>query len=336
MSVQMQKQTARNLVLSANAQTAYGGVLADANMTYRASVDASTVFSNPDARYNDQGAVGHGTDFATVDVRTAQRSLATVKGQGGVDSWLLGWMLALACGQDVVTGAGPFTHSFSIPTISSLAPCTTAYVEETNDVHRKYPDMAAKSLQIDIPERGPIQATLDMVGTGRYIPGTLSTALPAPGTPDLLLGSDVIVTITPSGGGADALSGRQVGISLKIDRSTAAFESSGDGLTAGSTQYGKLAFSLDMTVMAENTDDINTLYENLTLCSITVATNPALAHRFGVTFPNARVKTNKLGNKNDLVAWQISLDQGTIIQVGNTPAIQPFIINACPTYLVPA
>jgi hypothetical protein len=40
MSVQLQKQTARNLVLSANTQAAYGGVLADAALTRRAAVNA--------------------------------------------------------------------------------------------------------------------------------------------------------------------------------------------------------------------------------------------------------------------------------------------------------
>lgn len=336
MSVLMQKQTARNLVLSANSQAAYGGALADAALTRRVSVDASTVFSNPDKRFNDQGAVGHGTDFATVDVRTGWMTQATVKGPGGVDAWMLGWMLALTCGQEIVTGAGPYNHAFSIPAISAQMPCTTAYIEDTNDVHRKYPDMAAKALSIDIPERGPIQASLDMVGTGRFVPGTLGVALPAPVSPNLLLGSDIIVTLTPNGGAAAPMTGRQAGISIKIDRGSAAFESSGDGLSAGSVQCGKLGLSVDLTIMAKDTDDVNGFYEAFTQLSVSIATNPANQYQFGVTFPNARVKANKLGNKNDLVAWQLSFDQGSLLQVGNTPAVQPFIINTCPAYLIPA
>ncbi len=335
--VSMQKQTARNVVASANSQITYGGVLADAALTQRLSLDPSVVFSADYKRYNDQGAVGHGTDFATVDVPTAWMTSASLKGMGGVDAWLLGQMLALIHGQEVVTGvAAPYTHTFTIPALTSLMPCTTYYVEDTDDVHRKYTDMAAKMLSIDIPERGPLQATLEMVGTGQFFPGSMVAPLPAPSTPNLLLGSDIIVSITPSGGEVTPFNGRQVGVSIKIDRGSAAFESSGDGLRAGSVQCGKVQFSLDLTLMAQEADDVNGWFENSTELSVSLATNPALAYQFGMTFPAARFKTRKLGNQKDLVAWKLSLDQGTILQVGNAAAFSAFLINTCPAYLVPA
>jgi hypothetical protein len=331
----MQKQTARNMVLGANTQAAYGGALADAALTFLASFDPSTVFSNPDERYNDAGAVGHGTDYATADIRTAWDTAATVKGMGAIDSWALGWMLALIFGTETVTGAGPYTHAFQINMASALAPCTTIYVEDTADVHRKYTDMSAKSIQIDIPERGPIQATLDMVGTGKFFPGTFSTALPGVLAKSFLLGSDIGVSITAAGA-ALSMIGRQSGLSFKFSRNTAPFKSSGDGLTAGSNQYGKLSFGVDLTIMAAPEDDVNGWYENMTELAVVIATNPGITPAINLSFPLARVKVNKLGNKDDLVAWQVSFDDTSILQNGAAPALTASITNDVPSYLIPA
>jgi hypothetical protein len=335
MPLQMQKQTARNMVLAPYTQAAYGGALADASLTYRASVDPSTNFNPSMDRFSDAGAIGHGTDFATVSLITAQNTQGTMKGMGGVDDWLLGYMLALIFGQEVVTGsAAPYTHAFSIQPISTTMPCTTIYCEDTADIHRKYADMSAKSLSIDVPERGPLQASLDMVGTGLFVPGSM-VALPAIGTPNYLLGSDFVAALTPSGGAAVAMSGRQKSLSIKIDRGTAPFKASGDGLTAKSNQAGNLKFSVDLTVMANSTDDIEANYENNQLFSLSLATNPALAHQLILTFPNCYIKANKLGNQEDKVAWQLSFDESSMIQVGNTGALSASIINASPAYLAP-
>lgn len=335
MSLQMQKQTARNMVLAPFTQAAYGGALADASLTYRASVDPSTNFNPTMSRFSDAGAAGHGTDFATVSLITSQDTQGTMKGMGGVDAWMLGYMLALIFGQEVVTGnASPYTHAFTIPQISTTMPCTTVYCEDTADIHRKYADMAAKSLSIDVPERGPIQASLDMVGTGYYVPGSME-ALPAVATPTYLLGSDFVATLTPSGGAANVLSGRQKSLSIKIDRGTTAFKASGDGLTAKSCQAGNLKFSVDLTVMANSTDDIEGNFESNQAFTLSLATNPALAFQLILTFPNAYIKANKLGNQEDKVAWQLSFDESSMIQVGNTAALEATIINGCPAYLAP-
>ncbi|MFC6645447.1 phage tail tube protein [Granulicella cerasi] len=336
MSVQMQKQTARNLVVSANSQAAYGGVLADAALLRRMSVDPSTAVTLTDSRYNDQGAAGHGTDFATGDIRTGWDSAATVKGMNGVDDWALGWMLAFIFGAETVTGAGPYTHAFQMANLTATMPCTTLYAEETADIKRKYPDMAAKTLQIDIPERGVIQGTLDMVGTGRVVPGAFSTALPAVPSPNYLLGSDVVVAIAYNGGQPVSYAGRQRGVSIKIDRQSSAFKASGDGLYAGSVQSGTPKFSIDLTLMADVTDDINAAFENFTPLSVTIGTRSTLARRLAINLPSARAKANKISNVEDKVAWALSFDEGTCLQVGNAPAISASIINDCAAYLVPA
>jgi hypothetical protein len=336
MSVSFQTQTARNLVLSAKQQLNYGTALADASLTRSASVDASTMFNLGDKRWSDAGAIGHGTDFATGDLRTGYTSGGTVKGMNGIDLWTLGWMFALAFGQETVTGvAAPYTHLFTMPNISATMPCTTVYVEDTADIHRKYMDLAAKSMSVDIPERGPINASLDLVGTGRIVAGTLGTALPAIVAPNYLTGSAIGVTFTPSGGEAVAFAGRQTAVSFKIDRGSAPFESSGDGGYAASVQKGKLKFSVSITVMAQATDDIVGFFENFTQGSVEIGNvNAGDVYQLAITAPNARIKTKPMANVQDKVAYSVTFDEGSCLQVGNTPAISASLMNTCPAYLI--
>jgi len=334
-AITMQKQSARYLVLSPNQQAAYGGVLADAQFTTQQRFDMSSVFEKDRTLRTDKETVGKGTEFATNSQTTAWDTKGTLKDE--LDAWLAGWMLALVFGQEVVTGAGPlYTHTFTIPPINATMPCTTLYCVETQAVQFKMPDMAAKTLSLDVPERGSIMASLDMVGTGRWIPGAMVAAIPALAAVNYLLGSDFTITITPAAGAAVPFSGRQKSLSIKVDRGSAAFKCSGDGLFAGSVESGVSKFSIDVQIAALAADDVNGWFENGTALSITCATNPANTYQLGFNFPSATVKANKLGNNENKVMWQLSFDEESCIQVGAQAAISAFVINNTPAYLVPA
>ncbi|QHN04427.1 hypothetical protein FTO74_14420 [Granulicella sp. WH15] len=332
MSINLQKQSSRNLVLSANTQAAYGGVLADAALTVRQRFDPSSAISATPGNRTDKESSGKGTEWATDDQITSWDTAGTIKNDA--DTFLLGWMLSLAFGQETVVGAGPYTHTFTLPSVTATMPATTIYVEETNDVKRKYADMAAKTLSIDVPERGAVSASLDLVGTGKFYPGAME-ALPALAQAIYLLGSDVIVTITPAAGAAVPFNGRQKGISIKLDRGSAAYESSGDGLTSGSVASGDGKFSVDLTIAAGAVDDVNGWFESGIRCSLTIATNVALPYRFGFTFPSVRFNANKVTNTNNTVTWALSLDETSSIQVGAQAAISAFVINDTAAFLAP-
>jgi len=332
----MQKQSARNLVLSPNAQIAYGGILAENKLTTRQRFNPSTVFEKMASRRTDKNAAGKGSEWATNSQLTAWDIKGTLKSEA--DAFLVGWMCAFVFGQETVTGAAaPYTHTFTVPNISATMPCTTIYVEETAAVKYKLQDMAATGLSFEVPERGSITASCDLVGTGLWTPGAMVAALPALIPADYLLGSDFTITITPSGGGgAVPFSGRQKSLSIKLDRSAAPFKASGDGLTSGSVASGAGKFSIGFTVAAEATDDVNGWFENQTPLAITVATNPALTYQLGFTFPSAVVKANKLTDTEDKVMWAVEFDETSCLQVGAASAISAFVITDCPAYLVPA
>jgi hypothetical protein len=188
----MQKQSARNLVLSTKIQATQGEFLGDGAMTIRQRFNPSTVFEKPFSRRSDQMSAGKGSEFATDTQLTAMDTKGTLTSEA--DALILGWMLALLFGVETVTGAGPYTHTFTIPAINATMPPTTIYIEETADQKFEYCDMCASSISITVPERGSVTAALDIVGTGKFKAYTLGS-LPALVAAQYLLGSDVQATI---------------------------------------------------------------------------------------------------------------------------------------------
>jgi hypothetical protein len=395
----MQKQSARNLVVSPKIQAAWGTRLADANLLTRQRFNPSTVFEKMATRRSDQMASGKGTEFATNTQITAWDTKGTLTTEA--DAFGLGWMLALLFGVETVTGAGPYTHAFTIPTIDATMSPTTLYVEETNDQKFYLLDMCASSLSLTVPERGSVTAAIDMLGTGRWTAAAFGSALPALIAANYLLGSDVRVTaslpavvfngsttllspnitgvaslvglsigmavtgtgipadttiIAPLTGTTVILSadatvaatnnfsaqtttpfvGRQKSLSIKVDRQAKPFESSGDGLYSSSVASGYTKFAVDVTVAANQTDDVNGWFENQVPLAITIGTNPLLAYGFSFTFPSVLLKANKLGNTEDKVMWGLAFDETSCLQVGATPAIGASIINDTAAFLVPA
>ena len=152
----MQKQSSRNLVLSPNAQIAYGGILAEAKLTIRQRFDPSSVFEKTPSRRTDYNTVGKGSEWATNDQATAWDIKGTLKSEA--DSQLLGWILAFVFGQETVTGAAaPYTHTFTVPNISATMPCTTVEVVLM--------PMERVSRLTDMPMRQPMTA-MNSANTG--------------------------------------------------------------------------------------------------------------------------------------------------------------------------
>lgn len=328
----MQKQSARNLVISPKVQTTWGTALLDAALTVSQRFNPSTVFEKMRSNRSDQMAAGKGTEWATNQQTTAWDTKGTLTSEA--DAFLLSWMFALIFGQETDTGAGPYTHAFTVPNISATMPATTIYVQETNDQKFHFLDMAATSLSLTVPERGTVTAALDMVGTGRWNDTAFGTALPALVPANYLFGSDVIITITPAAGAATPFTGRQKSLSIKLDRQAKPFQSSGDGLYAASVASGQGKFSVDFTIAANATDDVNGWFESQTALAISIATNPVQTYQFGFNFPIAYVKANKLTNVEDKVMWALSFDETTCLQNGAQAAISAFTIDNTPAFLV--
>jgi Phage tail tube protein len=328
----MQKQASRNLVISPKVQTTWGTRLLDASLTYRQRFNPSTVFEKMQTSRSDQMTAGKGSEWATDRTITSWDTKGTLTAEA--DAFLLSWMCALIFGQETDTGAGPYTHAFTVPLVTATMPCTTLYIEETNDQHFYLPDMAATSLSLTVPERGAITAALDMVGTGKWTAATFGGALPALVANNYLLGNDMQISITPSGGALTSFVGRQKSLSIKVDRQAKPFQSSGDGLYSNSVASGQGKFSVDFTIAANAADDVNGWFEAGTALAISIATNPAKTYQCGFTFPIAYAKANKLGNVEDKVMWSLSFDETSCLQNGAQAAISAFVIDNTPAFLI--
>jgi hypothetical protein len=328
----MQKQASRNLVISPKVQTTWGTRLLDASLTVRQRFNPSTVFEKMQTSRSDQMTAGKGTEWATDRTITSWDTKGTLTAEA--DAFLLSWAMALIFGQETDTGAGPYTHTFTVPNVTATMPATSLYIEETADQHFYMPDMSATSLSLTVPERGAVSLALDMVGTGKWTPGSFGGALPAVSALNYLLGNDVQISITPSGGALTPFVGRQKSLSIKVDRQAKPFQSSGDGLYSNSVAAGAGKFAVDFTIAANAADDVNGWFESGTALNIAIVTNPAKTYQFGFNFPVAYAKANKLGNTEDKVMWSLSFDETSCLQNGAAAAISAFCIDNTPAFLV--
>ena len=190
LSFEPQSKLRRVLLLSANRQMAWGGVLADAALTRLQRFDGSAVLDFNPERRSDKDMSGKGSEFAT----NGQITKLATKFSGikcELSDWLAGYIPAFLMGKDVVTGmAAPYTHTFTWDESTRIAIPTTIYLGDTTALDYKLPDIAINDATYTITDKGAISVEFGFMGTGRYLPGALAGALPAVPTETYLLGSD--------------------------------------------------------------------------------------------------------------------------------------------------
>lgn len=325
-----QWKSARNLVLSANRQAAWNGALADAALTRRQRFDGDAVVEVTTTRRTDLGYASKGTAFATNGQITAyDTKFDGFKAE--LSDYLAGWMPAFLMGKDVVSGAGPYTHVFTFDESTRTAVPTTIYVEDTQDVHYKCPDMAINDLTLTIPDVGAITAEMSMVGTGRQIMGSLQ-ALPALQDETYLLGSDAELTLGLAGA-PQSLLGRHMNTTFKLDNQLTVHKAPGGKLYGIFIRKGDPKFSISTTIAAKEEDDLYTRFSADDAVSFTLNVNSGAAAQLKISIPQTHLKTTKLGFDNDMVVWQIEADETTCYQAAGVPPVTLQVINNVASYL---
>ncbi|ACO33821.1 MULTISPECIES: phage tail tube protein [Acidobacterium] len=325
-----QWKSARNLVLAAASQAAWNGALADASLTRRQRFDGSAILDLTTTRRSDEAYAGKGTAFATDGQVTSYDSkFSGFKAE--LDSWLAGYLFAFLMGKDTVTGAAaPYTHAFAFDESTRTAVPTTIYMEDTEDVHYKCPDMCMNDITLTIPDIGSVTAEMTMMGTGRQTIGSMA-ALPALPTNSYLLGSDASLTLN-----ANALIGRHMSTTLKLENQLEVHKAPGGGLYAIFVRKGAPKFSISTQIAAKDVDDTYTLFQNDTPVDFVLNVNSGAAAQLQVTIPVAHFKTTKLGFDKDMVVWQLEADETTCYAQGGNPPITVQVINSVASYLTAA
>lgn len=323
-----QWKSARNLVLSANKQTAWNGALLDAALTRRQRFDGAAILELTQTRRSDVAYAGKGTAFATDGQVTGWDSkLSGFKAE--LDDFLAGWMFAFCMGKDTVTGAGPYIHVCTFDESTRTAVPTTIYMEDTADVHAYYPDMCVDEATFTFGEIGAVMAEMTMVGTGRWNAGTM-VALPARPVNAYLLNSDTVLQLNGT-----SLLGRHLNTTLKIQNQLVPVRAPGGGLYPIFVRKGDPKFSISTTIAAKDVDDIYTLFENDTAVAYDLTTTTG-ANIVDVSIPVAHLKATKLGFDKEMVVWQLDGDETTCFANGVTPPLTATVTNTVASYLVAA
>lgn len=328
-----QWKTARNLVLSAKSQAAWNTALADIALTQRQRFDGAAVLERKITRRSDIAYAGKGTAFASNgQITSYDTNFTGFKGE--LSPWLAGWLLAFLMGQDTVTGvASPYVHSFTFDESTRTAVPTTVYLEDTEDVHYKCPDMCVNDVTLTINELGAIMAEANLMGTGIQILGSMTT-IPAPATDTYLLGSDAALTFGPVATPVSFI-GRHMSTTLKLENQLQVHRAPGGGLYGIFVRKGNPKFSLSTTFAAKDTDDIYTLYANDTASDYNLTVNSGAAAQLNISIPQMHLKTTKLGFDGDMTVWQVENDETTNYQAAGVPPITLGVTNAVASYLAP-
>jgi len=325
----------RNLVLAANSQLAWNTALADAAMVHRQRFDGSAILELATTRRSDLDYAGKGTAFAT-DGQVTMLDTKLSGWKSELSPWLAGWAFAMLMGKDTVVGeAAPYTHTFAFDESTRTAVPTTIYIEDTEDVKYKCPDMCVSDVTLTINELGAISIETNMVGTGRQIMGAMAAGAPALPADPYILNSDVTPTFGAVGAAAN-LTGRMMSATLKFDNQLVVQRVMGGGTYGTFVRKQNPKFSLTATIAAKDVNDTYALFEADTATALTLAANSGAAAQITATYPNLHLKTTKLGFDGDMVVWQIEADESTAFWAAGVPPVSVSVVNAVAAYLVGA
>jgi hypothetical protein len=325
----------RNLLLSANKQTAWNTALADAALTYRQRFDGAAIVDRKPGRRTDQSYAGKGTSFATNgQITSFDTDFSGFKAE--LSPWLAGWMFAFLMGKETVTGAAaPYTHVFSFDESTRTAVPTTIYCEDTADVKYKCPDMCVNDLTLTINDIGAIMAEMSMMGTGIQTSGALGSSLPAAPSETYLLNSDAVLAFGAVGAGT-TFTGRHMNTTFKAENQLTVHRGPGGGLYGLFVRKGNPKFSISTTIAAKDTDDIYSLFLADTACVFTLNVPTASDAQLQISIPETHLKTTKLGFDGEMVIWQIEADETTCYQAAGVAPVSVSVVNDVAAYLVAA
>ena len=334
MPFEQQHVRSRNITLSANKQTTYGTALGDGALTLRPPVMDETAFASLGKTfYDNMDRANKGHQWTTVRQKIQQ---ATQFNTGTVDlsDAMAGWLFAFLMGADTISGAGPYTHLFKFLQSTNQMPVTTLYFEDTADVKYKMQDMAIAQLTLSGADKGPIQVSANLVGSGRYLDGAMVSPI-APTAPTILLASDTDILIgAPTA--AASIKERIRQWSVKFTVGLVPNYAPGGGMFASFTKIDTQQVSLDLQIAAKDTDDVRTLFTNDTLQEVDINCNSGAAAQLMIKFPGLYLSSAQIGASGKEEVWSVSSDERSVTKQGSSEVVQVTVINSQPTYLVAA
>jgi len=329
MPYEAQQSNMRNLVISANKQNT-AGALADAALTHRLRHDPAAFAQFTKEFFSDIDRAGKGHPWPTVRQEIARNTafqLAT-----DIYDFLAGWLPMTLFQKVVTSGIGPFTHLFTFEVATNIAAVTSLWAQDSNDLKYKLHDLAATQLSISGAQQGPLQASIQMIGSGRHTDGTL--ALPALPTPVYLVGSDTDILIGPQAAPV-SIKERVRSWEVTFVSGIAPHRAPGGGLFSSFHKIGLHRATARLGVAAKDVDDIRTLFLGDTKRELQINTNSGAAAQLNIKFPAIFFSGWSLSNDGIEIVHQLEAsEQDVLKEAGNL--VELTAINSQATYLVGA
>jgi hypothetical protein len=334
MAFEQQEIKVRNLCLSDKSEIAYGqAAFLDATFNIRPRFAGDSFVNVAKEFYDDADRAGKGHMWATLHKEISR--MTSFDSALDIDELWAGWICAFLFGNDTITGAGPYTHTFKFLQSTTQMPVTNVYTEDTADVKTKWLDMAINNASFSGTDRGPLQCRFSMIGSGRFTDGA-DGALPAVPTPTKILGSDTDVLLGPQGG-AVSIKERIRSWQIDVSNNLNPHRATGGGLYATMTKLGLQRVKVTLAVSAKDVDDIRTLFLNDTLRELQINTNSGAAAQLNFKFPGLYFSAAQLGVSGIEEIWQLESNEVSVIKSGANEVIVPVVINNQATaYLIGA
>lgn len=327
-----QRSILRNMVLSSSTQLTLGELIATANMTYRARPESNGFFQIELGKESDYQYAGKGSSFASESRLITQQSSGEINTR--VDDYLAGWLLAMVMGVDTYTlgvGSAPNSHVITWADTGAPAPVTNMYLEDTVGLHRTFQDMSVTKVVLTGADKGSIMAKASVIGTGRYVDGTIAT-MPTLPTAQYLYGSDAIVSIGPVGAPV-SMAPRVLSWEATFDHQNDLFRSCGGGVFPVFPRYGNPIVSLKLVIAPDTTTDVRDWMMTQALLEIKIV---IVSGALSVTldYPSVIIPKSDLGDTDKYVTYTVELDQQSILKTGGGQVCTATVLNTDTAYLV--
>jgi len=331
MSFNSQLIRARAIVISDKKETTYGTALLDASLTHSMRFDGGAFATLPESEYFSDAGLAKGFPWASVRTEIRRNARFSLSGAALYD-YLAGWIGAFLFGKVTTTGTGPYVHTFTPDLSTLLSPVTGMFIQDTADVKYKLNDLAITAAKFSGSAIGPVQADVELIGSGRHTDAA-AFVTPALTNPTFLLNNDADILLGAPGA-AVSIKDRVRSWSVSIDGQQEDVRHPGSGIFAGYHRRGDMKFGLQMQVSAKDVDDIRTLLINGTEQEVQININSGAAAQMNLKFPHVKFKGGPAADGN-FVAYNLEVDDNGLL-ANNYPTDPPFqmvVTNGQATWL---
>lgn len=332
-------------LFSSRRESAYGTPLADADLTRRVVAPAVELGKLSKLFRNDLDRFGKGHEFAT-ELEELSRDLRRTT-SFDASSLTVAWVCAFGMGRVATTQPNPtgnptaFDHLFTFadPALSKHAPTTTVYEELTADLRRRLVSLACNDLALSGRGRDPVQLTANWIGSGSTSDGVL-TPLPALTPQSFFLGRDADVLFGPQGAPV-SLRNRILDWSLSVTQN---LESDlgyhpGSGLFRGRIWYGARRVSASLTLFAQETDDLLSLFLadtvrelQINLTGDVIGAGPEV-HRVALRLPAVRITALDDALEGNHIVYRLEINEAGVLRQPGLEPLEITVTNTEPSFL---